>query len=224
MAIFLMMGACVGLFKAGGGIAWEDSFHRLFHWADRFQEMAESNKLLRLENKKLQIDLENLKFQKNEDWAHKQTEKNKALLLAQAGSEEASTPPSMTYEHSLDLNSNHLFSLGIYYFNHREDEKAAMALTQASKHSEDARFHELKYQMMLGIAWYRVQNYVLAESYFDEVIKYNDSSYQTQAMVWKALSAKKQHRERKSQFWLNALLEKYPHALETSLVNLKSRK
>jgi len=228
---FLMGGVlvCVGqvLWKKGGPwkSAWGHSFHRLFHWADHFQEVDANNELLRQENQKLRIDFENLRFQEKKAWAQKQTQKNKALLLTQTGSGGASTPSAVTYEPSLDLIPNDLFSLGIYSFQHREDEKAAVSFTKVLKTSEDSRFQEGRYSMLVAVAWYRVQNYTLAASYLDQVLKMECSaSCHAQAMVWKALIAKKTNQESKSQFWLHALLENYPHALETAWVNLQNRK
>jgi tetratricopeptide (TPR) repeat protein len=116
-----------------------------------------------------------------------------------------------------------IHTLGVTYFKAREDDKAAKIFTYLTGMMDDDIFKTPKNHLLTGIAWYRLDNFKLAEHYFDKVIGAAESSdvlgAQAQARLWKALSFERMGEHEKSQNWLRELVGNHPHSTEAAWVN-----
>jgi hypothetical protein len=130
---------------------------------------------------------------------------------------------SIPYKPPRELLPFQLYTLGISYLKAGEDEKAAVILTTLTSHADYHSYQTAENLLLTGVAWFRIENFTLAESYFDEVLKVPEGldtiQYQAQARLWKAVLAKRSSKEMKAPYWLRELIDHHPHSDEASWIN-----
>jgi outer membrane protein assembly factor BamD (BamD/ComL family) len=113
--------------------------------------------------------------------------------------------------------------LGVSYLKAHEDEKAAVIFTSLTSLEDTDTYRNSKDLVLTGVLWYRLENYHLADNYFDEALKSPETReslpYQAQARLWKAVVSKRFKKEIKTQYWLKELIDHHPNSPEVEWVN-----
>lgn len=161
--------------KSGLGAVWhtyEDAMQSVQEKVDDLKRAQTDNDRLRIENANLRIQLDSLNYTCTADMARKTTEiyalkihddkADNRLRRAIAGI--AYRPP----DHLLP---EQLHSLGVSYFKAKEDEKAAVILSQLANMDDEVEFQSPSNLLMTGVAWYRAGMYEVAEDYFARVVR-----------------------------------------------------
>jgi tetratricopeptide (TPR) repeat protein len=191
---------------------------------EAIETAEEENEKLKLENANLRMAVEGLRFDCGATDAKKRTEQLQLTLEKDTGTHVGRTLASISYRPPTHLTPAQLYTLAVSYFRAGEDEKAAVILTFLTD-MEDAShaFRTSKNYVMTGVAWYHLDNYQLADQYFEQALKTNEGGeavrYQAQARLWKALVSQKAGKKMKAQFWLRELVDHHPHSPEASWVN-----
>jgi tetratricopeptide (TPR) repeat protein len=190
---------------------------------EALQKSDEENERLRKENAHLRLVLESEKYEKYAERAQKETQAFQWKLSKTTGSRTGRTLASISYKIPQDLLPSQLFSLGLSYFKMREDEKAAVIFTFLTGLEGDSTFKTPSNHLLTGIAWYRLENFELADFYFDQVLHSTENQatrrFHGQARLWKGLIAERTGKHVKAQFWLRDVLDHDPHSLEARWVN-----
>jgi hypothetical protein len=190
---------------------------------DDLRKAEEERSKLRLENANLKLNLEALQFDCHAKKGKNSTQTHGLKLKNETGTPAGKIRASLNYTIPQELLPSQLYVLGVTYFKSREDEKAAAIFTHLTGLDEGDTYRKPKDLLMTGVAWYRLENFKLADQYFDDVLKSPETKesiqYQAQARLWKALVAKRFNKELKSQFWLKELVDHHPHSPEAKWVN-----
>lgn len=190
---------------------------------DGLRKADEENEKLRKENAHLRLVLESEHYEKYAEKAQKETQAFQWKLSKTTGSKTGRTLASIGYKIPQDLLPAQLYSLGLSYFKMREDEKAAVIFTFLTGMEGDDSFKTPANDLLTGIAWYRVENFELADYYFEQVLHSSETTstrrYHGQAKLWKGLIAEKTGKHVKAQFWLRDVLDHDPHSVEARWVN-----
>jgi hypothetical protein len=190
---------------------------------NELREADEEKYKLRLENANLKLNIEALQFKCHAHEGAATTESYELKLAKETGARVGRSLQSIDYKAPTHLLPSQLYSLGIAYLNSREDEKAAVVFTSLTGLENNDSYKTAKNLLLTGVSWYRLENYTLADAYFDDVLKTPEvasaSQYQAQARLWKALIAKKSSQEGNSQRWLKEVLEHHPHSTEANWIN-----
>jgi hypothetical protein len=200
------------------------------HWYDSVRLKAEGlrraeeeNERLRVENANLRFKVESLRFDCHVRNAETQTRTFEKQLVDETGSKAGRVLASLNYRPPSHLNPGQLYTLAVSYFKGREDEKAAVILTMLTEMRDSAVYKVPKNFLMTGIAWYRLDNYDLADLYFNRVVESAETEsnlpYQGQSRLWRALVAHRLNKPVRAQFWLRELVDHHPRSLEASWVN-----
>ncbi len=204
---------------------YSGAWARVQQKADELRHAYEENEKLQLENAHLKLTLEALRFDNLVQKGEKSTEKYEMKLSEETGAKVGRTLAGIKYKLPLQLLPSQLYSLGEAYLQANEDEKAAVIFTSLTGLEENEVYRTAKNFLITGIAWYRIDNFVLANAYFDEVLKAPERpdtiQYQAQARLWNALVARRLHKEIKTQFWLKELVDHHPHSIEARWVNTR---
>ena len=196
--------------------------------ARALREADVENSRLKLENTNLRLKLESMQFSCHASDAAKETKTFEMKLDRETGTKMGRTLASISYQLPTHLMPQQLFTLGTTYFKAREDEKAAVIFTFLTGQEDDDHFKTAKNYLMTGVAWYRLDNLNVADSYFDRALKAVDiaelPTVQAQARVWKALVAQKLGNRRVSQRLLRDVLNLNPHSMEAKWVNSREVK
>jgi tetratricopeptide (TPR) repeat protein len=192
---------------------------------DDLKRADEENINLRQENAHLRLVIEGEHYQKYAEKAQKETQTFQWKLSKETGSRTGRTIASIGYKIPQDLLPAQLFSLGMSYFNLHENEKAAVIFTFLTGMEGDESFKTPSNYLLTGIAWYRLENFELADFYFDQVLHSVETQatrrFQGQARVWKGLVAERTGKHDKAQHWLRDVLDHDPHSIEARWVNQK---
>jgi tetratricopeptide (TPR) repeat protein len=187
----------------------------------------EENERLRYENANLRLKLETSEFDCHEKEAASDTQKISAKLTSEAGSSVARTLASITYKPPTNLLPNQLYTLGVTYFKAHEDEKAAVIFSFLTGMEDNTAYQTPRNYLMAGVAWYRVDNFEMADFYLDKALQQpendNNLQFQAQARLWKGLVAQHQGKEKDAQHWLRELVDHHPHSQEAEWVNGEHR-
>jgi TolA-binding protein len=202
---------------------YQHAWHSVQGKVDQIRKAEEENARLRLENANLKLNLETAKFDCHSNHGDQATRNSKIKLHQDTGTAVGRTLASMSYRPPTDLVPSQLFTLGVSYMKAREDEKAAVIFSHLTSSEHGEAYRTSKNLLMTGVTWYRLENFKLADHYFDEVLKREASPetlpYLAQARLWKAIVAKRFNKELKVQYWLRELIDHHPHALEAKWVN-----
>jgi len=193
---------------------------------DDLRHADEENSKLRLENAQLKLELESTHLACNQSSGAHKTNQTGLQLDQVTGNRAGRTLASVNYKLPSKLLPSQLYTLGVSYLKAREDEKAAVIFTHLTGLQDSETYKTAKNFLITGMAWYRIENYVLAQTYFDEVLKKTEKEdsiqYQAQARLWKALASKKMNKEIKTQYWLKELIDHHPYSVETSWINTQA--
>lgn len=192
---------------------------------DSLKRSELENDRLKLENANLRLQLEGVQFDCTERRAAKTTHQLEQKLAEQTGSKVGQTLATIGYRPPLHLSAIQLYTLGVSYFKAREDEKAAVILTFLTGLDDNPIFKTSKNFLATGVSWYRLENFELADQFFDHVLKAEEEpetvQYQAQARLWKGLVAQRVGKHTKSQYWLREILDHHPHSTEAGWINSK---
>jgi tetratricopeptide (TPR) repeat protein len=195
---------------------------------DRLRRAEEENRRLRLENAHLKLRAEGLQFDCQARDAASRTHELEMKLSGETGAKVGRTLASIHYRPPTHLLPPQLYTLAVSYFNAREDEKAAVILTFLTGLEENDTYKTPKNMLMNGVAWYRLDNFEVADQYFGRVLETKETpdnvQYQAQARLWRGLVAERTNRHDKAQHWLRELLDYHPHSTEAGWVNSKEAK
>jgi tetratricopeptide (TPR) repeat protein len=190
---------------------------------DDLRRADEENETLRRENAHLRLVLESEQYQKYAERAEKETQAFQWKLSQETGSRTGRTIASIGYHIPQELLPSQLYSLGMSYFKLRDDEKAAVIFSFLTGMESDNSFKTPLNFLLAGISWYRLDNYQLANYYFDQVLRGPETQatrrMHGQAILWKALVAEKSGKYDKAQSWLRGVLDHDPHSLEARWIN-----
>lgn len=185
--------------------------------------MDEEVRRLRLENANLRLRNESLQFDCRASDAVAETRDIEIKLGKETGNKVGRTLASIQYRPPANMLPSQLYTLAATYFKNGDNEKAAVILTFLTGLEDSDAFKEPKSFLMTGVAWYRLDNFELADFYFGKVLEKESSGeglqYQAQARLWRALAAQKTNKHTKSQFWLTELVDHHPQSLEAGWVN-----
>jgi tetratricopeptide (TPR) repeat protein len=193
---------------------------------DALKKADEENEKLRKENAHLRLVLESEHYEKYAEKAQKETQTFQWKLSKDTGSRTGRTLASIGYKIPQDLLPAQLYSLGLSYFKMREDEKAAVIFTFLTGLEGDDSFKTPANHLLTGIAWYRIENFELADFYFDQVLHSAETKstrrFHGQAKLWKGMISEKTGKHSKAQYWLRDVLDHDPHSVEAHWVNRSS--
>jgi len=189
---------------------------------EKMNTLYEGYNHLKAENSELRLLLEKIRFEFISQRAFSMTKKKEKKLLLETGSKVGRVLASLTDSVPQDLFPQHLFGLGVHFFSIHEYEKAALIFSDLLYLKQDFQ-KKPPYLFAAAVSWYQIENYFLADHYFDELLsQFTEkrwSSYQSQSLVWKALIAKKINQEKNSQILLKKLLDQFPSSLEVLWIN-----
>ena len=204
-------------------ITYRDAFDSVQNKARELVQLEVENHRLALENANLRKQAESLQFSCEAKRSEQSTQHSALRLKAETGAEMGRTLASVHYTPPSNLLPKQLFTLAVSYFKTREDEKAAVIFTYLTGMEDPNPFKAARYQLLAGIAWYRMDHFKEAEAYFDRVIKAKvvktELPYQAQARLWKALVSQRRHETAQVQLRLRDLLDHHPRAPEAAWVN-----
>jgi hypothetical protein len=186
------------------------------------------NERLRLENAHLRLKLAEVQFGHGSDEAAAHTKKFEYKLDKETGSRVGRDLDSIAYHVPTQMVPGQVYTLGISYFKAREDEKAAVIFTFLTGLDDNPEYKTPKNFLMTGVAWYRLDNYALADGYFDRVLRapetVENQPLQAHARLWKAMTAQRLGKHASSQHWLTELIDHHPHSTEAGWVNSEARR
>jgi tetratricopeptide (TPR) repeat protein len=190
---------------------------------DTLKHLDEQNAKLELENAHLRLTLESGRFECSSLKAEKSTQTFENKLHHDTGTKTGRTLASIPYKVPTDLSDIQLFQLANGYFNHRDDEKAAVIFSFLTGLEDDNTFKTAPGYLKTGITWYRLDNMELADFYFEKVAKFSFSSqtqtYINQARLWRGIVAERLGDHKKSQGILREIMDHNPHSTEAALIN-----
>ena len=195
-----------------------------FSFIDKLDEMKSldhENQLLseKLANLEKEIALEHSGEEEQEAKAN--TQEVAGRLHAEAGSDLARVVAAIDYSAPKNLLPNQLYTLGVGYFRKQEYEQAAVILSQLIELKEDTSYQKADSQLMCAIAWYKLNQFKLANEYLSQAKAKSEPSaaiYRT-ALMWEALTAQAQGKKFESQQMVTAIISRYPHSEEAAWVN-----
>ena len=190
---------------------------------DEVRRALEENDRLRYENSNLRLKLETAQFDCHEKEAVTETKKISAKSADETGSRVARTLANIAYKPPSTLLPNQLYTLGVTYFKSHEDEKAAVIFSFLTNLDDNTAFYTARNFVLTGVAWYRVDNFEMADLYFDRALKEPEAEgnlqFQAQARLWKGLVSQRLGKDKDTQHWLRELVDHHPHSLEAQWVN-----
>jgi len=196
--------------------------------ADVVREALEENRRLRLENANLRVQVESVKMSCRMEEASEKTAEASEKLQRQTGDRVGRMLASIKYRPPTHLLPPQLYTLGTSYFRAEDFEKAAVILTLLTEMQENTAYRTAKNLLMLGVAWFRLDNPALAAQAFEQALeepeRAENLSYQAQARLWKAVISAREGKSMKTQFWLRELVDRHPHSIEASWVNVSERR
>ncbi len=192
---------------------------------NQFRHADEQNLKLRMENTHLKLGLEGLQLRCHSQRGGKLTRGIELKLSRETGSKVGRTLDSIRYKTPAHLVPSQLYTLAVSYLKAREDEKAAVLLSHLTTLEEIDTYKTSKNYLLTGLAWYRVENYSMADFYLDQALKKSENpdsiQSQAQARLWKAMIAQRLNKNMKSQYWLRELVDHHPHSQEATWVNIR---
>ena len=162
-----------------------------------------------------------LEFSMQAKNAKTSTEKKELQLSKETGAKAGRTLAASPISHR-EMSAAQLYTLGFPIPMHTRMERR-LIFTSLANMPETDTYRTPKHLIATGVAWYKVENYSLADTYFNEVLKKPETDsnlhYMAQARLWKALVARRLNKEMKAQYWLRELVDHHPHSPEAMWVN-----
>ncbi len=186
----------------------------------RSEQVAER---LQLENANLRLKLEAVQLDCRIADATAHTKGVQSKLLSDTQTKIGRTLASISYKPPSHLFPHQLHTLGVSYFKSRDDEKAAVLFTFLTNLDDQPQFKTAKELLLTGVSWYRVDNFELADFYFDKVLTtathVDNLKSHAQARLWKGLVAERIGKHQKAQALLREILDNHPSSAEARWVN-----
>ncbi|MEK6706708.1 MAG: hypothetical protein AABZ06_13065 [Bdellovibrionota bacterium] len=208
---------------------YEQAAENIFTRMNELHRIDQENHNLKLENMNLRSQVEALQFGCRSSSADQVTKKNAASLEAETGSRTGRNLASIEYRPPSHLLPNQLYTLGLSYFQSRDDEKAAVIFMLLTTLEDSDAYKTPKNHLMAAIAWYRLDNFSMADAYLEKILKVpNQESqegqeglarFRAQARLWKGVIAERTNKHVHSQYWLTDLVDNHPHSGEVELIN-----
>lgn len=202
---------------------YRNFFQGLNAKVENFKSAEDDNRRLRIENAQLRVRIETEKFSCRIDESKKQAQKVGAKLNAETGNRVGRTLASVSYQIPENLLPDQVQALGVSYFKVKDYEKAVTIFSFLTGMENDTTFQTPDNFLMTGVAWYQLENYKMADQYFDRVMKTAVSTdhekFKIQAQVWKALVAQRQRDYRQAQVWLDQTIDLHPQSEEARWIN-----
>ena len=231
-----MMGSKSGKSNQAGGLSlshgvsvlgavdtYSEAWDQVQHKVNSLRHADQDNYKLRIENSNLKLNIETVQFNCSAQGGLAATRDYELKLSKETGTKVGRTLASLNYKPPARLLPSQLYTLGITYLKAHEDEKAASIFTSLTGLEDNDSFKTAQNLLITGVAWYRLENYTLADFYFDEVIKKPERGesvqFQAQARLWKAIIAKRTSKETMTQHWLRELIDHHPHSMESAWIN-----
>jgi tetratricopeptide (TPR) repeat protein len=191
----------------------------------RYAEQQAERLMLENANLRLKLEAAQLDCRVQDAAAHAKGVQSK--LLSDTQTKLGRTLASISYKPPGHLFPYQLHTLGVNYFSSRDDEKAAVIFTFLTNLDDQPQFKSAKDLLMTGVAWYRVDNFELAEYYFEKVLStpthVENLKAHAQARLWKGLVAERVGKHRKSQALLREILDNHPRSIEARWINPATR-
>ena len=182
---------------------------------------------LKLENANLRLKLEAVQLDCRIEDAAAHTKGVQSKLLSDTQTKLGRTLASISYKPPGHLFPHQLHTLGVSYFTARDDEKAAVIFTFLTNLDDQPQFKYASEMLMTGVAWYRVDNFELADYYFDKVLatptQVENLKPHAQARLWKGLVAERVGKHQKAQTLLREILDNHPRSIEATWINPSAR-
>lgn len=199
-----------------------EAWHSVQKKMDDLKRLELENVHLKLENAQLKQKVAVQAFDRQKNGGAIRTDDAKRTLASTTGSSSGRTIDQITYQPPAQLSNSQLLTMATSYFKAREDEKAAVILHRLIE-SDDQTMRAPRIMLMAGVAWYRLDNFKLADEFFGKVIQseVRDDAirYHAQARLWRGLVALKLEKPTKAQFWFRELIDNHPHSMEAKWVN-----
>lgn len=196
-------------------------FYSLQEKVDEIRRLDEENHKLKLENSHLRLVLESQRYEDYAEKAQKATQAYEWKLSKETGNRTGRTLASIAYKIPTNLIPSQLYSLGTSYFKSRDDEKAAVIFTFLTGLEDDATYKTAHNYLTTGIAWYRLDNFELADFYFNQALRSSKGKAQllSQAKLWKGLLSERRGQHVLAQDWLRKVMDQNPHSAEARWIN-----
>lgn len=199
------------------------AFESIQFKVDQIRRLDLENAKLKLENAQLKLKLESSTFECGVAQSKALTEKYATHAQGETGTRVGRTLASIGYRAPTHLLPKQLYALGVTYLKAREFEKAAVIFTLLSDLPKDTQYKTPAHQVLTGTTWFKLKNYEMAEFYFDQVLKLEESEealrYQAQARLWKAVIAHSRGKRTQAQFWMQELVDYHPRSPEAGWIN-----
>lgn len=201
-----------------------EAFQSIGTKLSRLRHDDEENARLRFENAQLALKVASGNFQCALKSAAQTTQAYELKLTKETGNRVGRTLASLNYHVPDHLSPVQLYSLGLNSLKAHDQEKTAVIFTSLTGLEGNESYKTVQNYMITGTAWYHLENYLLADFYFDEALKEPETpatlQFHAQSRLWKALIAKQLKNEEKSQQWLKNLIDHHPHAAEVGWINV----
>jgi tetratricopeptide (TPR) repeat protein len=204
-----------------------EAFQSLQATVREIRRLDLENQRLKLENTQLRLRAEAATSALHEARAREWTSEKGEQLARKLGSQAARSVASISYVIPTHLMPQQLYALAVGYFKSGESEKAAKIFTFLSGIADAPEFQSSGHALMTGVAWYRLKNWELAETFFSRAIervaeddaRASELKNAAQARLWKALVAQRRGHHQVAQSRLGELLEYHPRSPEARWIN-----
>lgn len=190
---------------------------------DALKLADQESQRLRLENANLRQWIEAMRFDCGAGNAREFTGNTAMKLEKETGSQVGRVLDAIQYRPPAHLLPHQLYTLGIGYLKAGEYEKSAVIFTFLTGQQNSDVYKTARDYVLTGMSWYRVEQYKLADAYFEKALKLVPSAENlkelAQARLWRALVAKRTKQESQTQAWLKDLVDHHPHSTEAAWVN-----
>lgn len=195
--------------------------------ARALERLHYENERLTLENANLRRWAMASKFACQEQHSKTKTRETSSALLKQTGTPVGRALASLDYRPPMHLLPGQLYTLGVSYFNGRDDEKAAVIFSYLTEMEDQPQFKSPSVLLIAGVSWYRLQNLKMANRFFDRALQAPETEsslrYLARARLWKAVVAHRLGSTKESQKWMRNLVVNHPHSTEAGWVNRRTR-
>jgi TolA-binding protein len=177
---------------------------------------------LKREIARLRVELADRDFRISEQTAQEKSENIEKQNKENGADPKGITLDAIHYHIPKDFLPSHLYILALANFKKGDYEKTAVLLDYLCNESESDAFKDVPTLLLLGITWFKLDNYSTARIYFDKILenkRFQASPLIPTTILWSALAAKRQGKNDDTEKLLNSLMEKFPNSPETALVN-----
>jgi tetratricopeptide (TPR) repeat protein len=196
-------------------------FHEAITRLKDLERADRENQELRHRLDELEKQYDRAEVEALEKTLHAQTDLKTKIQKEQTGSEIGQSLMQLKYEPPTHLMPHQLYALAVGYIRKNENQQAAAILTRLVDLKEDRSYKRPEVYMLTGVAWFRLENWKLAEIFIQKAIDGSSDRMQVhrQAKVWRALLLQKIGREKEAQRVMVDLIAKSPHSSEAKWIN-----